>query len=471
MEQKFHIDRRPLPFLFLKEYRSAIVLALIAALFIFAISNPVTLPGLSPEGYRSLVIFFLAITLWVTNILPLAITSLLIMGLLASYTVLDSKQIYSFFGNSSLFFILGAFIISAGVQSSGLSRRAALFFLRKFGHSPFSLATTVFILSAGLSHVMPEHAVAALMLPIVLEIITVSHVKKGSAYGGLLFFSMAWGCIIGGVVTFLGGARNPLAIGMLQEMTGKTIHMTQWIAAAAPPMYLLSALVIGWFYFAIRKEAIPPIDLSRLKQLPKLSFREIKAGSVLAVTIFMWIFFNKQIGIANVALVSASLFFILNIITWDEASREINWGILFMYGGAIAMGTALDEVGVLQWFVDTYMMGAPMSKPVLLGILVLASMILTEFMSNAAVIAIILPVSINIGIKMGLSPELITLAVALPSGLSYMLPMSTPAMAMIYGSGYIDGKAALRRGFVLDIISWILIMAAALWYWPMLGIK
>jgi len=192
---------------------------------------------------------------------------------------------------------------------------------------------------------------------------------------------------------------------------------------------------------------------------------------VLGVTIFLWVFFNKEIGIANVALISAALFFILNIISWDEASKEINWGILFMYGGAIAMGTALDKVGVLQWFVDTYIMGSPMDQMVLVGVLAIASVFLTEFVSNAAVIAILLPVSINIALKLGFSPELVTMAIALPSGLAYMLPMSTPAMAMIYGSGYIKTKDAIVRGLILNLISWVLIYVAMKFWWPVLGIN
>ncbi len=472
MSSHFQIDKRPLLLLFFKEYKNAIALLFIVGLFLLGINAPHDyLVGLSDEGYRALIIFLLAVTLWVTNLLPLSITSLLVMGLLASYKVMDSKSIYSFFGNTSLFFIIGAFIISAGVQTSGLSKRVAHLVVKRFGTSPFALVVTIFTLSSGLSHLMPEHGVAALMFPIVLEIIGASKIKKGSAYGGILFFAMAWGCIIGGVVTFLGGARNPLAIGILEEMTGETISMLRWIIAAAPPMYLLSFLVLAYFGFVIKREPDLTIDVSDLKKLEKISFREIKAGVILVITIIMWVFFNQKMGIASTALISASLYFVLNVISWDEANREINWGVIFMYGGAIAMGSALDKLGVLKWFVDSFLIYLPMNKPFLVGLLAISSMLLTNLMSNAAVIVILLPVAINLAKIVGLPPEFVTMAVAIPAGLAYILPMSTPAMAIIFGSGYVDSKQAIRRGFVLNIVSWLVFWVAAIYYWPLIGIK
>ena len=196
MEHKFSIDRRPVALLFLIEYRNAIILFSIIISFFYTINQNIDISGLSENGYKAIIIFFLAIILWTLNIIPVVVTSLLIMGLLAVYNVLDSKTIYSFFGNSSVFFILGSFIISAGVKVSGLSKRMAFAALSKYGKTPAQLVSSIFLLSAFMSHIMPEHAVAALMLPIAEDISKV--IEKQSPLKRYLFLSIFWGCITGG---------------------------------------------------------------------------------------------------------------------------------------------------------------------------------------------------------------------------------------------------------------------------------
>lgn len=475
MKDKQFIDKSPLWVLLVKEYRNAIFLLIIFGLFFTFINQHNLIANLDLNAYRAVVIFIFAIILWVSNLIPLSVTSLMIMGVLASYNVLDTKSIYSFFGNSSVFFIIGAFIISAGVRLSGLSKRTAYYILSRFGDTPSKLIITVFLLGAGLSHIMPEHAVAALMLPILIDICHAANIKKGSDFGKYLFLSMAWGVIVGGVVTFLGGARNPLAIGILNEMTGKNIGFVQWIIASAPPVYILGFLIIIYFKIKIKdSENLKSIETAdvflvyKLQRLEKINFREVKAGIILLVTIFLWVFYNERIGIANIALICAALYFIFNVLTWEEANREINWGVIFMYGGAIALGKALNEVGVLSWFVETYLSQVDINPYLMLVIFSFFSLMLTEAITNAAVIVVLLPVVIELTSKIGVSNEIAVLSVAIPSGLAYMLPMSTPAVSMIIASGYVRAKDVAKSGIILNILSWLLVVAAMLTYWKIL---
>jgi sodium-dependent dicarboxylate transporter 2/3/5 len=473
MKGKFKIDKRPIPVLFIIEYRNAIILLTILSTFFYFINRDLGLAGLSIEGYKALIIFFLAITLWILNTIPVVITSLLIMGLLSIYNVLDSKIIYSFFGNSSVFFILGSFIISAGVKVSGLSKRVAFMVLSKYGNGPFPLIVSIFLLSALMSHIMPEHAVAALMFPIVEDINKTF--KKKTIFTQYLFLSIFWGCVIGGVVTYLGGARNPLAAGILTEMTGTSISFTKWWLGAAAPIYTLMIFVLIYFRKKISSEIksgnIPSVfDNSSHYRLKKISFKEIKAASILILTICLWIFYHEKFGISNIALLSASLYFVLNVAKWEEINREINWGVLFMYGGAIAIGSALNSVGVLKWFVDTYLINLNLTMDSFLILIIVGSIFMTELISNTAVIVILLPVAINLGISIGVSPALVTMAVAIPSGLSYVFPISSPVVAMVYSTEQIDVKQLIKSGFILKLISIVLIFIFIKFYFPIIGI-
>ncbi|MCP4421127.1 MAG: SLC13/DASS family transporter, partial [Chloroflexi bacterium] len=199
--------------------------------------------GLTCNGKKALAIFVLCVIFWVSQVIPLMITSLLAIILFPLLGVLPAEKTYSLFGNQAVFFILGAFILASAVTRTGLSNRIALMFLKWFGHSPKILLLGVIVLSAFSSFWMSAHAVAAMMFPIITAIALSLELKPGeSSYGRSLFLGMAWGCGIGGVATFLGGARAPLAIGMLHDTTGESIGFFKWMLATLPAVITLLAV-------------------------------------------------------------------------------------------------------------------------------------------------------------------------------------------------------------------------------------
>ncbi|MFZ5969183.1 MAG: DASS family sodium-coupled anion symporter [Bacillota bacterium] len=475
MKKDFYIDRRPLWTLFLLEYKNAFLMLFSFMIFFYFIFNKDIPDGMSIQAYQAMVIFFFANFLWITNIIPLAITSLMVMGLLSTFNVLEGEKIYSFFGNKALFFIIGAFMISAGISASGLNKRIAYFVLSKFGDKPYRLVLSIFFLAAFLSHVMPEHAVAAMLFPILVSITKRLELSYDSILGKYMFFALAWGSVLGGVVTFLGGARNPLAIGILEQTTGQSIGFLEWMIAVAPPVYLIMLFTAIYLKKKVDlssrdTEVLREMFLDNRQRMNKIQFREIKALLILIGTIYMWIFQGDRFGISNIALISAALFFVLNVVSWEDARREINWGAILMYGGAIAMGKALEETGLLNFISERYISGIPFTPLIFMIAVFTMSVFLTEGVSNAAVVVILLPVVIKVAAVLGLPSKLAVYLVALPSGLAFMFPMSSPPNAIAFSSGYIKAREALRIGFVLNILSIIIIIAAAAFYWPILGI-
>ena len=213
-DRRIVIDRRPLTIILIGKLRRQLWLALLLLLFGLAVSSdpPSDLPI---EAWRTVCIFLLCAILWASSLLPVAITSLLAIALLPLLDVMPATEAYSAFGSRVVFFILGAFMLSAAVITSGLSRRIATQVVIRFGQTPRRLVLAVFFLTAAGSTVMSSHAVGAMVFPIVLDI---AHALKlrplQSRLGMALFFALAWGCIIGGSLTILGGGRAPLAIGI-----------------------------------------------------------------------------------------------------------------------------------------------------------------------------------------------------------------------------------------------------------------
>ncbi len=468
------IDTRPIWIILSLKALRPLFFIILAAFFWYFISMPAP-QGLTPAGQKAIAVFLVCLVLWVSNAVPLAITSLFAMVIVPLLGILTKKETYSLFGNEAVFFILGAFILAGAVMHSGLSNRIALNIINKCGGSPKRLLLSVFLLAAVLSFFMSEHAVAAMLFPMLLELSKSLKLKPGkSNYGKFLFFALAWGCVIGGVATFLGGARVPLAIGILKETTGVTIGFLDYTIAVMPLVLIM--LVVGFLTLSI----LYPIDVTdvgnageivakRLKGLGKMSFSEYAVGIILISTIIGWITLGRNLGLAAVALSSVVVLFVLKIVRWKDIEEYVNWGIILMYGGAITLGSALDKSGAAAWLINSVLgrwTGGPWA---VFAILSLLTILLTEAMSHAAVIAILLPVVIGIAGKMSVDPALMTYSVATPAGLAFMLPMSTPANAIAVSSNYITVKDMVKGGIIMVIISWVVFNLLAAFYWPVIG--
>jgi sodium-dependent dicarboxylate transporter 2/3/5 len=469
------VDTRPLWIVLL--LRSRQTLLLLAGVGIFLLIGGLKTPaGLSEPGQKALAVFSLCVFYWVLDVLPLMITSLLAIVLLPLTGVLPSKEAYAQFGNEAVFFILGAFILAAAMMKSGLSARLALMVLRRFGHNPLALLRGIFVSNGVMSFFMSEHAVAAMTFPIILEIVAALRLERGrSNYGRALFLSMAWGTTIGGVATLLGGARAPLALGILREVTGGSYSFSEWAAANVPLSAVLFA--VGWIvlrvFFPFELTDISAAERAvddRLLSIGRMTLQERLIGFVMALTVFAWIVLGEEFGLASIALSAVVLLFALRAVRWRDVEGYVNWGLVLMYGGAISLGSALNSTGAAAWLADhtiSQWAGGEVSIVLLVSI---AAAGITEVMSNSATVAILMPVTVAVAAQFGIAPRIMAPVVAVPAGLSFMLPIGTPANAIAYSSGFLRVRDLLLPGLLLQMAA-IVIFNVLVWiYWPLLGI-
>ncbi|HMO51497.1 MAG TPA: DASS family sodium-coupled anion symporter [Kiritimatiellia bacterium] len=461
------------PFLVRHHYKLLLFFMALAAFVAFAPAPE----GLSTEAQRVIGVFTLCVCLWVTGLIPLQITSILAIILLPLLNIMSSAQAFSLFGNQAVFFILGAFILSAALIDCGLSTRLTCKALDRFSASPRMLRDAILFIGAFASFWMSEHAVAAMLFPIVLNMVRAMGLKPmESRFGQSFFFALAWGCIIGGIATYLGGARNPLAAGILFAERGIEISFMRLLSASFPIVVVM--LIAAW---AILRWCFPaePVDMEKahaelkreIDQIGPLSSREVRVGLVGLATILAWIFAFKLVGLANIALLSVAALFMMRLVRWSEIEANVNWGIILMYGGAIALGSALHTTGASTWIVENSIGQYNLTPFQLILILGVLSLLLTEFISNAAVVSVMMPVGLGLADTMGLSLEAVTLAIALPSGLSYVLPMGTPATAIAYSAGYIKRTTFIGYGLIMNTLSLIAFVLVTWLYWPLIGLK
>jgi len=453
------------------------VVFIIAGLAYWLIATMPAPPDLPPQAMKAVAIFVVCIFFYVTNVIPLMITSLLAVILFPLAGVLDSKTTFALFGNEAVFFILGAFILASPFMRCGLSRRVALAVLQRFGESPRMLLLGVLVLSAFLSCWMSEHAVAAMIFPIVMEITDCLGLSpQTSRYGKAIFLALAAGCIIGGITTFLGGARAPLAVGMLQEATGQTISFTPWALAALPTTLLMlgfAFLLYVLFYppEVINIESVRELLFRRRRELGKIGSREIGVSVLTLSTIIGWMIFGEEFGLAKIAIIAVVFAFIFKLTDWQEVEEDVNWGIFLMYGGAICLGYAMEKTGGAEWLARNTL-GVFVHSPIMLiAAISFLSIALTELLSNSAVVALLMPVALSMGRDLGIDPRLMTMVVTIPSGLGFMFPMGTPATAIAFSSGFLSMRDTVRTGWILFLAGWLIFNLSIHFIWPMIGFK
>jgi len=460
------------PFVHSKRFNIISLFIAFFILFLFYII-PYSPPGLTENGKMMLGILITAAILWITEPIPLAATGLLIMILQPLFGIISSEEIYSTFGNQAVFFLIGAFIIAAAVETHGLHRRIALKFLKYFENTPRKFTFGIMLSTALLSFIMPNHGVAALFLPIITSILlAMKIIPKESNFGKVSILSIAYGCSIGSLGTLIGGARNPLTIGFLAD-AGITVTFLEWMIYAVPVVVV--SLPIVWFIL----QFVFPIEINDVTKAKneieqqvamegKIKKEELIVLSVLIFTVSLWIFFSHYtyFGLAGIALLGSILLFLTGSISWKDVEKKVPWGIILLYGGAITLGLGMQQTGAGSWIAQNLF--DVMSGNVYLVIfsLILFTILLTNVMSNTGAVAVLLPIGLAISNEIpGISPLFSSMIIALSGGLAFIFIIATPGNAITYSSGYFSTKDLFKAGTIANFACIAILFVIAIVYW------
>jgi len=448
---------------------------ILLAFFIVFLSYVLPTPeGLSHEGQIMIGILVMAAILWITEPMPLAVTSLFIMILQPLLGVMPAGDVFASFGNKAVFFLIGAFILAAAIEKHGLHRRIALQFLHFFENHPRFFTFGIMVSCAFLSFIMPEHGVVALFLPIITSILIATKVVPlKSNFGKNSMLCIAYGCSIGSLGTLVGGARNPLAIGILADLS-PPINVTffDWCLYSMPIVFI--ALPIVWlvlqFTFPIELKDISDAKKEIDRQVEsegKIKIHEGIVLSILILTICLWILFSSHqyFGLAAIAILSGVLLFFTGCISWNDVEKRVPWGIVLLYGGAITLGIGVQNTGAGTWLADLIFNAFGDNMYVVILMMIILTILLTNVMSNVGAVAILLPIGIAVADKIGFSPLLSSMIIALCGGLAFMLVIGTPGNAITYSSGYFSTRDLFKAGFIANVICIVIIFCIAIFYW------
>jgi sodium-dependent dicarboxylate transporter 2/3/5 len=322
---------------------------------------------------------------------------------------------------------------------------------------------------------MPNQATAAMLFPITLEIARAAKLQQGSSsYGRVLFLALAWGAMIGANASILGSARVPLALELYEQRFGATITFAQWVLASTP--VVVAGLVVGLLVLRLsyRTEAVNLEGARRsiaegVARLGPIGARQLRVAAVMAVTITAWILLNGHVDRAAVAIIGAVCMFALGGLHWRDLDGYVQWGIVLMYGGAIAIGVAIDRSGAGGWLVSGLLGRVALGPVAALAALAVLAVALSEVMSNAAAVAVLLPLAFTLSASLGLSPAIMVLTACFGAGLAFTLPISSAPNTIAYASGYVSMRQMALVGSIMTVAQVALLLFVQWAYWPLLG--
>jgi sodium-dependent dicarboxylate transporter 2/3/5 len=432
------------------------------------------------------------VVLWVTEALPLSVTALLGAAACVVLGVAPAKEVFAPFADPLMFLFIGAFILSRGIFLHGLDRRVAyaVLSLPWVGARPARILLAFGAVTALLSGWISNTATTAMMFGIGLSILAALRTPGAGAtldprYATALMLMTSFAASIGGLATPVGTPPNVIGLGFIRSQLRVEIPFFSWMLIGLPVVLVL------FTFLYLYLDRVAPAGVRELPAGGELIRQErARLGAwtqgqrsvavAFSVTVVLWVLpgivalvvgedsaayqgLLRRVPEGVAALLGAMLLFILPgngrpAITWQEAV-QIDWGVVLLYGGGFALGVLSFQTGLAEAMGRglTGMLPIEGSFGMLVASVIVA-VILSETTSNTAAANMVVPVVISVAQASGLDPLEPALGATLAASLGFMLPVSTPCNAIVYGSGFIPLRQMMRHGLVLDLAGIVVIV-------------
>ncbi|MBT2214777.1 DASS family sodium-coupled anion symporter [Virgibacillus dakarensis] len=452
--------------------------------------------GLSPEARAVLAVTLWVATWWITEPIPIAVTSLFPIILLPITGAMDGDTVVSSYGNDIIFLFLGGFFIATAMEKWNLHKRIALSIISVIGTSPQRIVLGFMVATAFLSMWVSNTAATMMLIPMGLAIINqaTSSLEKGEyakeipKFEKAVIFGIGYAATIGGLGTLIGTPPLSILAATVGKMFDTEISFADWMMVGVPVAILL--IPILWLYltkivYRVNFRELPggkeQINKER-RSLGEISYEEKAVAAVFTFAAFMWItrtFIWENIvhvpGISDgiIAMAATILLFLIpskqedgsKIMEWKD-SKDIPWGILILFGGGLAIAAGFTETGLSDWIGNQLAGLEGMNIFIIMLVATGVILFLTEITSNTATGTMIIPVVATLGLALNVHPFALMVPCAMAANCAFMLPVGTPPNAIIYGTGKLKITEMVKNGFWLNIISLSLIVVAVYFYLP-----
>jgi sodium-dependent dicarboxylate transporter 2/3/5 len=456
--------------------RIGVALAIVVAIVTLLLPTP---EGLTPGGKNLLGLFAVALILWVTEGIPIAVTSLLVIALQPVFGIAPPPAAIAGFMTPVFMFVLTMFCIAQVVVDSGLARRFAVALLIRSGNDSRRVVLAFMIGAATISMIVSDVPAAAVWMSMALPLLArIKAVPGRSAFGKALMIGIPFAAFIGGVATPAGSSINILALYQIEQFGQVRVTFLQWMGLGIP-MALLLTPVAWWVlmrcYVPESATIGDPDELRREREaLGPFTTAEQKVLALLSVMIVLWIASSwfPAIDTTVVAMAGAVMMFVpgMRLLTWARAQQTIGWDALMLVGGVTSLGAAASSTGLAKYLVGILpdMQLWPVAVVIAL-ISVVTVLIHLPLPINPAIVGVLIPPFALLALDTGNNPALYTLPVAFTASCAMLLPLDAVAV-ITYAKGYYRMTDMLLPGAIISV-AWVLLMTALMtWVAPLLGL-
>lgn len=456
---------------------------LIAGPLMLLVSSQLTLDGLSAQAMLVCGISLWMVTWWISEVVPIPVTSLLPMLLFPLLGVSNAEAATSPYAHPLIFLFFGGFCLSIAMEKTGLHQQIASRALALVGQQAPAQLAAIMGVTAFLSMWMSNTATAVMMLPIVTAMAAVLPPAQRSQLLPALLLGVAYGASIGGVASLIGTPPNALLAAFLAKTYQIQLGFAQWMVLGVPLALIM--LLCSWWWLSrwhFRLHLLPKMaelagytddassDAGDETQIAtgsinkRLTINQRTVAVIFVLTAAGWMLqplLSRWSGLAlsdtAIALIAALALFVIpvrgqTILSWQD-SDKLPWGVLLLFGGGLSMAAQIQQTGLADYLAQLFN-GLTGVAPLLVVLAVVTLIIfLTEVTSNTAVAAAFLPLLGPVALSLEMSPLLLTVPAALAASFAFMLPVATPPNAIVFASGQLKIAQMVKAGFVLNLIA------------------
>lgn len=425
----------------------ALILALL--LFFFFLNYPLFQ---NHQAQKALGLLILVAVLWMTEAIPLALTGLMIPVVAVFLHLVPTHDAFDEFAHPIIFLFMGGFVLAGALTRYGLDKMLAQRLIQ-LARGNFYKASILLMLATSLTACWVSNTAAtAMMIPLGLGLLGLLQMKVITAESKFLILGIAYSANIGGVITMIASPPNAIGAAVLG------LSFSEWIKYSLPVFLIsfpLMVIALTLYFKPDRKMLIGEMTVTKQKSAPKKTLIII-----FIVTVSLWVLESvlspllqiKDSFSSLVAVMAIFLIYCFGVLDWKEIIKTVDWEVLLLFGGGLTLGMLIDKSGLGILLVsEVAQLINILPLFLFLWIIVLFSIALTEFMSNTASAALILPLLFTLANQLGVNPMVLVFPATIAASYGFMLPAGTPPNAMAFATGLIPQKDMMKIGLLLNI--------------------
>ena len=418
-----------------------------------------------------------------TEAIPMPAVALIIGLVQLFFGITEPSRVVQTYAHDAVWFIAGSLAIGSTLVKYGLDKRIGMLVVRLSGNKTRNIVLGLILGTAIPSAFINEASIAPMYVPIALALYTLTNKTiPAPNLGKLLMISIAVGCMVGAPMSPTGGARNAIMIGFLEDYVSPNISFFEWMRMGVfytVIMSIVMAFLLPLLFKPEVKDLSGAVDKLKLdlEKHGKMTREQWLVGAIMILIIFMWItdksvtasILGFPLGLGGVAIAGSVLYMLLGLTSWQDYEKNVSWGVIILYAGAISLGTVFKSSGAAKWLADILIaimanFGVSSGLPLIIFVILIGAL-LTNLMSAGATVAVIGPVVLEMAQASDTNAILVGVGLAISTSLAYWLVIGTPASSIVYASGQIEAKDFIRMATFAWPVALVVMFAMVIFWW------